>query len=156
MAGFRVEYNTSLPKDGRVVCLQASDGKKFKPVQNEDVYWVAISDFLSGGGDGYDMIRDEREFYQKGKDDASVLVSEIAKRTPVTDENTGSSLSGIYHFFNVHFKVTEARMVLNGIAQLNGEEVSFELDCNGDAGDSGSLPTLPSTIVLTVLVLLFS
>ena len=89
MSGFRVAYNTTLPKNGRVVCLQAMDGKKFKSVRNDDVYWVAISDFLSGGGDGYDMIRDEREFYQKGKDDASVLVSEINERTPITNENTG-------------------------------------------------------------------
>ena len=53
-------------------------------------YWLGISDFLSGGGDGFDMIRDERLFYQKGKDDASVLVDEIKKRNPITAQNTGT------------------------------------------------------------------
>ena len=57
---------------------------------DDEKYWLGISDFLSGGGDGFDMIRDERLFYQKGKDDASVLVDEIKKRNPITAQNTGT------------------------------------------------------------------
>ena len=53
--------------------------------------------------------------------------------------------------------MTEARIVLDGMAQLNRQEVSFELDCcDDDANDeNGSLLTLPS-IVITALLLLLS
>ena len=69
---------------------------EYENVDDEKKYWIGISDFLSGGGDGYDMIRDERLFYQKGKDDATVLVDEIKKRNPITDQNTGKDLTAVH------------------------------------------------------------
>ena len=74
------------------MCLQALDGQEFHVVENDKLYWVGTSSFLSGGGDGYDMLRDERLFYQKGRDDVTVFVNEIKARSPITDQNSGWSL----------------------------------------------------------------
>ena len=151
MAGFRVEYDTTQAVGKRVVALCALDDKKFKAVEEETEYWVGISDFLSGGGDGYDMIRDERLFYQKGKDDASVFVEEIKARSPITSENTGK----VFNRFPPLKKAsgTEARIILNGKALEKGIEVEMHLECTKDDNSSVSA-TIPSLLITTLLALL--
>ena len=151
MAGFRIEYDTTQPVGERVVALCALDDKKFKAVENEKEYWVGISDFLSGGGDGYDMIRDERLFYQKGRDDASVFVEEIKARTPITSENSGK----VFSMSDLLRKLvgTEARIILNGKALDHGNEVEMHLECT-KVDSSSVLATIPSLLLITILTLI--
>merc|ERR1719431_709470 len=68
VSGFQVSYDTKAAAGKRVVSLQAKCGdcaEKFKEVEMDEAYWVGTSDFVSGGGDGFDMISNERLAYHK-------------------------------------------------------------------------------------------
>ena len=72
-------------------CLRASVGGFYENVVDDKKYWIGTTDFLAAGGDGYQMIREERLFYQKGRSDSLVLVDEIIKRSPITEQKIGNN-----------------------------------------------------------------
>ncbi len=52
ISGLRVKYNSKNPIGKRIVHLEADNGK---PIEMEKEYTVAITDYLSNGGDRYDI-----------------------------------------------------------------------------------------------------
>lgn len=90
MSGLRVNYNTSAPPGERVTCLQRlDDNGAYNRIENDSDYFIGVPSFLANGGDGYDMIRDGRTFYHKGRPDTEVFSDEIKRRSPINNDNTG-------------------------------------------------------------------
>ena len=60
--GIRVKFNLQKPEgqrivDVKVICSEC-EVPEFKPLENEKLYDIVLSNFLLNGGDGYTMIRD--------------------------------------------------------------------------------------------------
>ena len=60
--GIRVKFNLQKPEgqrivDVKVICSEC-EVPEFKPLENERLYDIVLSNFLLNGGDGYTMIRD--------------------------------------------------------------------------------------------------
>ena len=91
VSGLRVVYNTTAPPGERVTFLQGLGTRGvYARIENNVNYYLGVPSFLANGGDGYDMIRDGRTLYRKGRPDTEVFSDEIRRRSPISDENTGN------------------------------------------------------------------
>ena len=60
VSGFRVCVDRSRAEGERIVSLQVPDAENWKEIEDDTVYSVVASDFLFGGGDGYQYPQDGR------------------------------------------------------------------------------------------------
>ncbi|XP_070568327.1 snake venom 5'-nucleotidase-like [Ptychodera flava] len=88
VSGLRVVFDLNKPEGERVVkalakCTNCSV-PEFHPVQSDTVYTVVLPTFMAGGGDGYDMLVDERLSYHiPGDLDTDVVIEYIGTESPI-------------------------------------------------------------------------
>lgn len=71
MAGFRVEFDLSLPPFERlqsvsILCTECRV-PRYEPLDDKKVYKLAMPSYIADGGDGYSMIKDEKLKHDSGK-----------------------------------------------------------------------------------------
>ncbi|ROT60904.1 hypothetical protein C7M84_021432 [Penaeus vannamei] len=88
VSGFVVVYDLNLPVGQRVVRLQARCVScrvpEMKDVKEDEVYQVAMPSYLANGGDGYEVIRDNKvEHHLTGLLDTDAFSQYIMLNTPI-------------------------------------------------------------------------
>ncbi|CAL8287137.1 unnamed protein product [Lota lota] len=87
IGGIHVEYSVSRPVGQRVASLEvlctACRVPQYKPVAPDEEYKVVVTSFIADGGDGYNMLRDERLKHDTGDMDVSVLSKYIMEQKRV-------------------------------------------------------------------------
>ncbi|XP_046636634.1 snake venom 5'-nucleotidase-like isoform X3 [Daphnia pulicaria] len=88
VSGINVVYDVSRPKGDRVVQLLARCNNcrmpVYLPVEPEEVYDVAMSSYLAGGGDGYKLLKGNIiEHTLTGMLDADTIITYMAKMSPI-------------------------------------------------------------------------
>ncbi|XP_043203015.1 snake venom 5'-nucleotidase-like [Amphibalanus amphitrite] len=88
VAGFRVTYNMDCPEGMRLLHLEivCTDClvPRLEPVRAESTYRVVMSTFLSGGGDGYNVISDDKiDELDTGLLDVDLMRDHIEQFSPV-------------------------------------------------------------------------
>uniref|UniRef100_A0A3Q3X125 5'-nucleotidase n=1 Tax=Mola mola TaxID=94237 RepID=A0A3Q3X125_MOLML len=82
VAGVQVEYDLSRPANHRVasVSLLCTECRvpKYKPLDPEETYTVAMPSYMVKGGDGFDMIKEESLKHNTGDMDISVVSKYIS------------------------------------------------------------------------------
>lgn len=63
------------------VCVDETP--RYEPINDEAYYRVVVAEFLSGGGDGFTMIRDNRRDIIHGPLDIQALDDYVARNTPL-------------------------------------------------------------------------
>ncbi|MBQ4133116.1 MAG: 5'-nucleotidase C-terminal domain-containing protein [Desulfovibrionaceae bacterium] len=90
VAGLRYTVDGSKPAGHRVLKVDLVDENgKAIPLDIKARYGVAISDYLAGGGDGYDMLKEGKVMPSPDPLIADVLEQHIRKHTPLKDIQTG-------------------------------------------------------------------
>lgn len=87
VSGLAVEFDTSRPPGSRlrrldVVCT-GCQVPRYQPVQDQEVYTVALPSYLVAGGDGYSMIAKEMLKHNSGDLDVSVVSDYISQKQQV-------------------------------------------------------------------------
>ncbi|XP_078332927.1 snake venom 5'-nucleotidase-like isoform X1 [Crassostrea virginica] len=88
VSGIRVKFNLQKPEgqrivDVKVICSEC-EVPEFKPLENERLYDIVLSNFLLNGGDGYTMIRDNaKQKHVVGILDTDVFAEYIKLSSPL-------------------------------------------------------------------------
>ncbi|XP_063227369.1 protein 5NUC-like [Bacillus rossius redtenbacheri] len=137
LSGLRVSYDLSRPAGSRLVSAHArcADCRvpQYRPVSRDASYGVLASSFLTGGGDGFVVLRDHAvNSTVLGSTDVEVVVDYISRMSPV-------------------YPALQGRIVFQG-ASGGGEGASG----GGEGASSASLsmPTLPTLLAPACLALL--
>ncbi len=85
VAGIQVTFNPKNDALDRVVHISLNNGKEFDPKAK---YSLATSDFLSAGGDGYEMLADNKVLGEYSSFD-DILIKYIKKHSPVAPKIEG-------------------------------------------------------------------
>jgi 5'-nucleotidase / UDP-sugar diphosphatase len=89
VSGLEFSWDPSAPPGERIVEVMVRDREAWVPIEPEKVYSVVTNNFMRGGGDGYEVFRDEgREAYDFGPGVDEVLADYLAAHpgyTPHTD-----------------------------------------------------------------------
>ncbi|XP_051165507.1 apyrase-like isoform X2 [Leptopilina boulardi] len=90
-SGLKVTYNLSYPEYSRVIDVQIRcqfcQIPKYKNLDSEKWYKVAITDFLLNGGDNHTDIQNGYRNHQIGPLDIDTIVKFVKKRSPITYGN---------------------------------------------------------------------
>ncbi|KAH9636325.1 hypothetical protein HF086_012590 [Spodoptera exigua] len=93
VAGLRVTFDGSRPVNSRVVDVQVRciecDVPRYEPLKLDQYYKVVSQSFIANGGDGYNMISENRKNIEVLGVDYDVLSSYIRHQSPVFAENEG-------------------------------------------------------------------
>ncbi|XP_070568641.1 snake venom 5'-nucleotidase-like [Ptychodera flava] len=89
VSGLLVTYDLNRPVGQRVVEVEAKCSQcnvpEYFPLESDATYKLVMPTYLANGGDGYDMLVDERISYHiPGDLDTDVLIEYIETRTPIT------------------------------------------------------------------------
>ncbi|CAH0678027.1 unnamed protein product [Spodoptera exigua] len=91
--GLRVTFDGSRPVNSRVVDVQVRciecDVPRYEPLKLDQYYKVVSQSFIANGGDGYNMISENRKNIEVLGVDYDVLSSYIRHQSPVFAENEG-------------------------------------------------------------------
>ncbi|XP_056445719.1 5'-nucleotidase-like [Gadus chalcogrammus] len=111
IGGFHVEYLVSRPVGQRLVSLEAlctaCRMPRYLPVVPDEEYKLVVTSFIADGGDGYDMLKDERLKHDTGDMDVSVLSKYIMEQQRVYPP-----LDGRIRFINSAFCVASSSAML--------------------------------------------
>ncbi|XP_029705660.1 5'-nucleotidase-like [Takifugu rubripes] len=84
VSGFQVQFDVSKPPGSRLRSLHilctSCRVPRYRPVEDAEVYTVAVPDYLVSGGDGYAVIADEMIKHNSGDLDVSVVSRYISQR----------------------------------------------------------------------------
>lgn len=87
VSGLRVVYDKSKAENNRIVSVHAlcrvCDVPRYEPLDVTKTYRVAIASFLAGGGDGFNMIKDNYKNPIKGKRDIDALTDYVSYASPL-------------------------------------------------------------------------
>ena len=76
-----------------VSVYKGQPGEDGEPIQDNEVYDVAIVSFLAKGGDGYQMIPDTLEFHKNtGFLDNDLIVNYLKRKSPINLPKSGRIL----------------------------------------------------------------
>ncbi|XP_002741914.1 snake venom 5'-nucleotidase-like [Saccoglossus kowalevskii] len=89
VSGLLVNYDLDAPVGSRVKSLEAKCTEckvpEFIAVDRDSVYTIIVPTFIANGGDGYDMLVDERiRYHIPGDLDSDVLIEYIESQSPIT------------------------------------------------------------------------
>ncbi|TWW68480.1 5'-nucleotidase [Takifugu flavidus] len=84
VSGFQVQFDVSKPPGSRLRSLHilctSCRVPRYRPVEDAEVYTVAVPEYLVSGGDGYAVIADEMIKHNSGDLDVSVVSRYISQR----------------------------------------------------------------------------
>ena len=98
MSGARITYDPSksaydymAKTGGRVVSVEVSDGRGgWVPLDEDAIYKVAANNYIRGGGDGYQALKELAiDPYDNGPLDVDILSAYLEKHSPVSPEMEG-------------------------------------------------------------------
>ena len=79
-SGLKVTYNSQSSPDRQIVAVMAGTGK---PLELDQVYTVAINDFLAAGGDGFTMLQEGKKLRDTGILVRDSLADALGKKTTI-------------------------------------------------------------------------
>ena len=89
MSGFRLEYDLTRPTGERLrrvlVPCQAdcAEAAEMTELEDEEVYSVVMTDYLAGGGDGFDVIKDKKDRQLQGPLDTDIFKEYMKVKQPI-------------------------------------------------------------------------
>lgn len=92
VSGFRVTFDLSRPEMKRLVLAEVACPDcpmQWKPLHDEDLYSVVMTNYLAGGGDGFSIIPAEKIRQLQGPLDTDILKEYIRLRSPLRDQVEG-------------------------------------------------------------------
>lgn len=90
ISGMEITFNTTRIVGDRVVTLRIrNQNGQFEDVVKERYYELAIASFLVAGGDGYNMIRDNKRNFRSGLFDVEVMEAYLHRMSPINYETDG-------------------------------------------------------------------
>merc|ERR1712126_357017 len=84
-SGFRILYDLSKEPGNRVASLRvlSDDGTSFEEVEDDSEHNVAVTNYIAGGGDGFDMLKTKRLARVIGSLDTEILQKTIEEESPI-------------------------------------------------------------------------
>lgn len=89
VAGLRFVWDPAQPAGSRIVAVEVLSEGTWKPLDRKAVYRLATSNFLAGGGDGYEMFKAALNSWNLGFVDYEVLAEYIQAHSPVAPQVEG-------------------------------------------------------------------
>ena len=95
MSGFRLEYDLTRPTGERLrsvlVPCQADCGEaaEMSELVDAEVYSVVMTDYLAGGGDGFDVIKDKKDRQLQGPLDTDIFKEYMKVMQPIQTKVEG-------------------------------------------------------------------
>ncbi|GFX22547.1 protein 5NUC [Includes: UDP-sugar hydrolase [Trichonephila clavipes] len=89
VSGLRLTYNVSEPVGSRLIeaYVRCADCRvpQYQPLEDEKVYWVVMSTYMTKGGDGFAIIQ-ENAIANRNTDelDIDIIIKYAQKRSPIT------------------------------------------------------------------------
>ena len=89
MSGFRLEYDLTRATGQRLrsvlVPCQAhcGSGQEMRDLEDEEVYSVVMTDYLAGGGDGFDVIKEKKDRQLQGPLDTDIFKEYMKVMQPI-------------------------------------------------------------------------
>ena len=89
MSGFKLEYDLTRTTGQRLrsvlVPCQADcgEGEEMRELVDEEVYSVVMTDYLAGGGDGFDVIKDKKDRQLQGPLDTDIFKEYMKVKQPI-------------------------------------------------------------------------
>ncbi len=89
VAGLRFVWDPNQPAGSRIVSVDVLSDGAWKPLDRKAIYRLATSNFLAGGGDGYEMFKAALNSWNLGFVDYEVLAEYIEAHSPVAPKVEG-------------------------------------------------------------------
>ncbi len=89
VAGLRFGWDLARPVGSRILSVEVFAEGTWRPLDRKAVYRVVTSNFLAGGGDGYDMFKAALNSWNLGFVDYEVLAEYIQAHSPVAPKVEG-------------------------------------------------------------------
>ena len=89
MSGFKLEYDLTRTTGQRLqsvlVPCQADcgEGEEMRELVDEEVYSVVMTDYLAGGGDGFNVIKDKKDRQLQGPLDTDIFKEYMKVKQPI-------------------------------------------------------------------------
>ena len=87
MSGFKIVYDVREPVGSRVKSVMVRSDvseEEFVDLDEEKLYYVVTSNYIVGGGDGYNMLHDNKTSHFIGDLDMDVMRREVMQQSPIT------------------------------------------------------------------------
>lgn len=93
VSGLKITYDKSRPVNSRVVSVEILCRKcekpTFKPLQAEEWYRIASPFYFSQGGDGFNQLKNKRNYNMGDKFDVDVIQEYLKKKNPLQVDKDG-------------------------------------------------------------------
>lgn len=92
VSGFRVTFDLSRPELTRLVLAEVvcpDCPMQWRPLQDDEVYSVVMTNYMAGGGDGFTIIPTDKIRQLQGPLDTDILKEYIGLRSPLRDQVEG-------------------------------------------------------------------
>ena len=95
MSGFKLEYDLTRTTGQRLrsvlVPCQADcgEGEEMRELVDEEVYSVVMTDYLAGGGDGFNVIKDKKDRQLQGPLDTDIFKEYMKVKQPIATRVEG-------------------------------------------------------------------
>ena len=94
MSGFQLEYDLTKPTGQRlrsvkVPCRADCEGAETTELRDEEVYSVVMTDYLAGGGDGFNVIKHKKERQLQGPLDTDIFKEYMKVMKPIETKEEG-------------------------------------------------------------------
>jgi 5'-nucleotidase len=89
VSGLRFNWDPGAPSGRRVVKVEVGNAGGYQPLDPRATYRAAVSDWMTGGGDGYGMVKQGRNILDTGVFDREALTNYIKARGTVEGKVEG-------------------------------------------------------------------
>ena len=94
MSGFKLQYDLTKPTGQRlrsvqVPCKADCDGAETTELRDEEIYSVVMTDYLAGGGDGFNVIKHKKERQLQGPLDTDIFKEYMKVMKPIETKVEG-------------------------------------------------------------------
>ena len=119
VSGLRFVWDPTQPPGSRIVDVQVGNKDTgYTPLDLNATYRVAVNDFMSHGGDGYDMLTQGTNVYRTGVLLSDTLMEYFQTSSPVSAETEGRIVEGSAPFPSEIPEGSTLLLVLTGFGSL--------------------------------------
>lgn len=86
-SGIKIVYNTTNPVGQRVVSVEVLCNDcmvpKYYPLDVSKMYRIIVNSFMAGGGDGFNILNEQKQNHVIGPIDMDVLTKYVERQSPI-------------------------------------------------------------------------
>ncbi len=83
VSGLRYIWDPAMNPGSRIKSVEVSTASGYKPIDLKAIYRMVTTNFIAGGGDGYNVLQEGSNFITLGNADYEVLTEYIKTHSPI-------------------------------------------------------------------------